>query len=106
MINDFEYNAELPALGAVEYLCSHRVAYYFGRRASKPGPVGPQKELRAVRVGEDWQELEIYAPLTGQSGGVFRVADADLVVRVRDIVDCPEEAPDVAIWRLEFDCRD
>ena len=58
-----------------------------------------------VRVGEDWQELEIHAPLTGQSGGVFRVADADLVVRVRDIVDCPEEAPDVAIWRLEFDCR-
>ena len=105
LINDFEYNTELPALGVVEYLCSHRIAYYFGRRASNPGPVGPQKELRAVQVGEDWQELEIFAPLTGQSGGVFRVADADLVVRVRDIVDCPEEAPDVAIWRLEFDCR-
>jgi hypothetical protein len=106
LINDFEYIAELPALGAVEYLCSHRVAYYFGRRPSKPGSVGPQKELRAVQVGEGWQELEIHAPLTGQSGGVFRVADADLVVRVRDIVDCPEEVPDVAIWRLKFDCRD
>jgi hypothetical protein len=104
LINDFDYNAELPTLGAEEYLCRHDVAYYFGRRASQPGSVGPQRELQAVRVGEDWQELEIFTPLTDRSGGVFRVADADLVVRVRDIVDCPEETPDVAIWRLDFDC--
>jgi hypothetical protein len=104
LINDFEYNSELPELGAEEYLRRHGITHYFGRRASEPGPVGPQRELRAVRVREDWQQLEIRAPLTGQSGGMFCVSDSNLVLRVREVVDCPEDAPDVAIWKLEFDC--
>lgn len=104
LINDFEYNDVLPAVKAKGYLCQHDVDYYFGRQASEPGPVGPQEELRVVEAGEDWQSLEIHAPLTGESGGTFRIDDADLVIRIRDIVDCPEEVPDAAIWRLTFDC--
>lgn len=100
LINDYGYNAELPALGAREYMRRHGVSYYFGRRTSEPGPVGPQRELRARAVGPGWQELEIYTPLTKDPGGTFRISDRDLVVRVQDVVDCPEQAPDAAIWRL------
>jgi len=104
LINDFDYNRELPEVGAREYLCEKHVGYYFGRRATEPGPVGPQKELQARSVGEGWQELEIHTPLTRESAGTIRIEDKNLVIRVKEIVDCPEETPEVAIWQLEGDC--
>jgi hypothetical protein len=104
LINDFDYNRELPAMGAAEYLCHNDVGYYFGRRVSMPGLVGPQRELVAREAGNDWHELEIYTPLTHEPAGTIRISDKNLVIRVKEIVDCPEETPDVAIWRIEGDC--
>lgn len=51
LIDDFDYNRELREVGAAEYLCRMDVSYYVGRRLPKPGPVGPQTELRARAVG-------------------------------------------------------
>jgi hypothetical protein len=80
------------------------VGYYLGPRTAKPGFVGPQRELLAREVGSEWQELEIYAPLTGARAGAVRIDDENLAIRAKEIADYPEEAPGVAIWRLEWKC--
>jgi len=101
LINDFNYNDELPRVGAGEFLCRHEVDYYFGRRPTGPGPVGPQQELRVRRIDDDGHELELYTPLGHRPAGQIFVLDKNLVIRVPEVVDCPEESPDAAIWRLD-----
>lgn len=86
LMNDFKYNDDLLRQGINRYLCTSEVRYFFG--PDEPSESG----LR---------EFEVTAPLYRQPVGAIRLLDRNLVVRVRDVVSCPQETPPLAIWRIE-----
>jgi len=101
LINDYDYNADLLRLGINRYLCEKRVGYYFGHLLDEDTEIGPGRELRVRVPRPGLQEIEVLTPLDRQSAGVLRVDDADLVVRIREIVDQPERTPPLAFWRID-----
>ena len=84
LVNDFEYNDELLALGVNKYLCANSIDFYFG----------PLKREMAV------QTVTVNAPLARLPAGALRLSRQDIVVRTRDFLGRPEEALDFAIWKL------
>jgi hypothetical protein len=84
LVNDFDYNDELLALGVNQYLCTHAIDYYFGL-------------LEREKVV---QTVAVTAPLPRLPAGSLRLSRDDIVVRTRDFLKRPEEALDFAIWKL------
>lgn len=97
LINDFRYNDDILKLGIARYLEEHGVRYWLG------------PEVAALDVRPGWyvirrqgalQSVEIFSPLYKKSAGTFTVRDADLVVRLRDVIAHPDTPP-LALWRLQ-----
>jgi hypothetical protein len=87
LVNDFEFNDDLLAMGARAYLCQRQVGYFFG----------------LIEDGLQLQTLPVDAPLYRKSAGSLSLRSEDIVVRVRDVVTRPDEALPFAIWRLRCD---
>jgi hypothetical protein len=86
LMNDFRYNDDLLSQGINRYLCTKGVRYFFG-------PEEPSEN--------GLREFEILAPLYRQPVGAIRLLDENLVVRVKDVVNYPQETPPLAIWRID-----
>jgi hypothetical protein len=86
LMNDFKYNQDLVSLGIEEYLCSKNIHYFLG-------PDQPN--------ADEFQEIEVFAPLYRRPVGKLRLYERDLLVRIRDVVNSPEETPPIAIWRID-----
>jgi hypothetical protein len=84
LVNDYEYNEELLALGVNRYLCEHSIDYYFG----------------VLEYDQATQIVPVQAPLSRQPAGSLHLLQEDIVVRTRDIVSRPDEVWDNAIWNL------
>lgn len=86
LMNDFNYNDELVDRGINEYLCASNAHYFFGPdERSEDGP----------------RSFEVLAPLYRQPVGSIKLSDRNLLVRVKDVVSCPQQAPPLAIWVIE-----
>lgn len=86
LMNDFNYNDALVDQGINEYLCTNNVHYFFGPdEQSEDGP----------------RAFEVLAPLYRRPVGSIRLSDQNLVVRVKEVVSCPQQAPPLAIWVIE-----
>jgi hypothetical protein len=84
LVNDYEYNEELLALGVNRYLCEHSIDYYFG----------------VLEYDQATQIVPVQAPLSRQPAGSLHLLQEDIVVRTRDIVSRPDDVWDNAIWNL------
>jgi hypothetical protein len=84
LVNDYEYNDELLALGVNRYLCEHSIDYYFG----------------VLEYDQATQIVPVQAPLSRQPAGSLHLSQEDIVVRTRDIVSRPDDVWDNAIWNL------
>jgi len=84
LVNDFRYNDELLAAGPEAYLCSHGLRLFFG----------------LVDEGAAIQQFVVSAPLYRRPAGLLTVHAEDVVVRTRDVVSRPDDAPPFAIWRV------
>lgn len=83
LVNDFQYNDDLLALGVESYLCSHGVDFFLGHFVDRSDP-------HRVRVS---------APLYRQPAGVLSLRPEDIVVETRSVLSQPQDAPPYAIWR-------
>lgn len=84
LVNDYDYNDDLLALGVNRYLCEHSIDYYFG----------------VLEYDQATQIVPVQAPLSRQPVGSLHLLQEDIVVRTRDIVSRPEDVWDNAIWNL------
>jgi hypothetical protein len=90
LMNDFKYNDDLVAQGINQYLCTKDVRFFLG-------PEEPHEN--------GLREFGVLAPLYREPVGAIKLLDQNLVVRVKDVVSCAQEAPPIAIWRIE-PCKD
>jgi len=90
LMNDFEYDQDLVNQGIEAYLCSKNIHYFFGPDQSEKG---------------DFQEYMVYAPLSRVPVGSLRLDERDMLVKIRNVVEHPEETPPIAIWRINT-CAD
>jgi hypothetical protein len=90
LMNDYEYNDDILSQGINRYLCTKDVHFFFG--PDEPGENGVQ-------------EFEVIAPLYREPAGVIKLLDQNLIARVRDVVQSPQETPPLAIWRID-PCND
>jgi hypothetical protein len=84
LVNDYQYNDDLLAMGIHDYLCENDIHYFFG-------------------LIEPWQqdvEVVVTAPLYGTTVGTLDLRQEDIVVRTDDVLTRPEEALPFAVWRL------
>jgi hypothetical protein len=84
LVNDFRYNDELLAMGVEDYLCAHRVGYFFG----------------LLEEAEQYSSMPVAAPLHRLPAGELQLRPQDIVVRVQDVVSQPARALPFALWRL------
>jgi hypothetical protein len=84
LVNDYDYNDELLALGVNRYVCEHSIDYYFG----------------LLEIDQATQIVPVEAPLPRQPAGSLTLSQEDIVVRIRDIVSRPDDVWDYAIWEL------
>jgi hypothetical protein len=84
LMNDFKYNDDLLESGVEKYLCDHDVGYFFG----------------LVEDGVPVQHVAVTAPLYRQPAGVLSLYEDDILVKVREVVERPDEALPFALWRL------
>jgi hypothetical protein len=84
LVNDFRYNDELLAMGVEDYLCAHRVGYFFG----------------LLEEAEQNSSMPVAAPLHRLPAGELQLRPQDIVVRVQDVVSQPARALPFALWRL------
>lgn len=84
LVNDYDYNDELMALGVNAYLCEHSIDYYFG----------------LVENDQPTQIVPVQAPLFRKPAGSLHLSEEDVVVRIQDVVSRPQETFDFAIWKL------
>lgn len=101
LINDYTYNDELMRIGIEAYLCAKGVDFYLGPRQPQGGVWGPRGELHLLKATGGVQEVEVQAPLYRQPAGRLRLVDDAIVVEVREILQRPDQAPPLAIWRLD-----
>jgi hypothetical protein len=85
LVNDYDYNDELLALGINRYACEHSIDFYFG----------------LLDVEQETQIVPVEAPLPRQPAGSLYLSRDDIVVKIRDIVGQPDDALEYAIWKLE-----
>ena len=85
LVNDYDYNDELLALGINRYVCEHSIDYYFG----------------LLDGDEKKQIVAVEAPLPRQPAGSLSLSRENIVVKIRDIVSQPDDALEYAIWKLE-----
>jgi hypothetical protein len=107
LVNDFDYSDEIVRVGIGEYLCRHDIGLYFGALLAEDATeqtFGPRGELTARRLADDTQAVEVLAPLGHASAGSFEIRDKAILGRLREIVAKPEEAPPLAIWKLDLAC--
>jgi hypothetical protein len=48
--------------------------------------------------------VEVLAPLGHASAGSFEIRDKAILGGLREIVAKPQEAPPLAIWKLDLEC--
>jgi hypothetical protein len=85
LVNDYDYNDELLALGVNRYVCEHSIDYYFG----------------LLEIDQATQIVPVEAPLPRRPAGSLTLSQEDIVVRTRDIVSRPDDAlVEYAIWKL------
>lgn len=84
LVNDYDYNDELLALGVNRYVCEHSIDYYFG----------------LLEYDQSMQIVPVQVPLSRQPAGSLHLSQEDIVVRIRDIVSRPDDVWDYAIWEL------
>jgi hypothetical protein len=89
LMNDYRYNDDLLAIGIEEYLCLKNVDYFLGPIVSGKNGI---------------QEFEVFTPLYREPAGKIRLLEKNIVIRVRDIVNSPQETPPLAIWAIEKNC--
>lgn len=90
LMNDFKYNDDILSQGINQYLCTKDVRFFLG--PDEPGENGVQ-------------EFEVIAPLYREPAGKIKLSDQNLITRVRDVVEFPQETPPLAIWRMD-PCND
>ena len=84
LVNDYDYNDDLLALGVNRYLCEHSIDYYFG----------------VLEYDQATQIVPVQAPLSREPAGSLHLLQEDIVVRTRDIVSRPDDVWDNAIWNF------
>jgi hypothetical protein len=84
LLNDYQYNDELLALGVESYLCSRGVKYFMGHLIDRHEP----------------HEVPVSVPLYRQPAGVLTLQPEDIVIETRTVLKQPDDAPPYAIWRV------
>ena len=97
LINDYQYNDDLLAEGAADYLKSRNITYWLG--PSTPAEAIEQ-DWYNIQFGEGSQSIEIFAPLYDKSAGSVDINDATRVANLRDVVKHPD-MPNLSLWRIE-----
>jgi hypothetical protein len=96
LINDYQYNDDLRAMGIKAYLKEKKIGYWLG-------PTNPTAENNqawyTLTVMPNSQKIEIFAPLYKESAGSFTISNTNLVARLQDVIK-HRDMPDLSLWKI------